>query len=110
MVRFRLRSLALALFAAQIAPAIHGLAPHDDQRPHCTDRETTTHVERHTIDHEDDDCSVCLSAAGGSILVDPGRLPVAVITLPDAFVTIAAHPVALPDSHPDSRGPPPDPA
>ena len=110
MVRFRLPLLALALFAAQIAPAIHGLCPHDDQRPHCTDHETTTHVERHTIDHEDDDCAVCLNAAGGSMLVDAGATPVAAVSLPEIRVIDATLPVAIPYSHPDSRGPPSVPA
>jgi hypothetical protein len=102
--------LMLALVAAQFAPAMHGLAPHDDQRAHCMDGARSTHVERHTIDHEDDDCSICVVASSGSVLLDDYR---AVIggELQDVVVEIVATlPVALPFSHPDSRGPPSEPA
>ena len=106
LMRWLRASLVLLLLAAQLAPSIHFIVPHEEDRPHCTDGLEIPHVERHDIDH-DHVCDICVFASTGSPLPDVTLLqsrfaPIAAATAPET----AAHRV-LPFSLPDSRGPPP---
>jgi hypothetical protein len=104
-MRWLRASVALLLLAAQLAPSIHFILPHEEDRPHCTDGQDSPHVEHHDIDH-DHVCDICVYASTGSPLPDTACLqsslmPAVAAAGPQTDVRTDA-----PLSLPDSRGPP----
>jgi hypothetical protein len=98
--------LALAMIAAQLAPAIHAITPHEEELAHCTHENAGTHLERHDFHHHEAPCSICVFAAGRAASVDSA--PVATAPADSAVVPVveafkAVDPVL---ALPDSRGPP----
>jgi hypothetical protein len=104
------RVLCLAALAAQLAPAIHGLVPHDDEGPVCKDGLPVPHVEESAAAPHGADCVICHQALGGGILLEAGASDA--ICAPTGIGAAAADALApsIAPSLPGCRGPPSCPA
>lgn len=98
--------LALAMVAAQIAPAIHAITPHEEELAHCTHENAGTHLERHDFHHHDAPCSVCVFAAGSAAAVDSAPVETTPVESATTPVVEASRPVDPTLCLPGSRGPP----